>query len=217
MSELTLAERVEAAQEEVDAAYRNFQMAETDGAATREDSEEAYEDMVKAQDVLYRLKLAHAPVQTIQMIPVYATVSTDPDNGSFGDCMRCCYATILGLSADQVPHFFENGHEDVDATQQRHWLASKGLGLVQVSYDESSPLISLLGWWEKMFHDTAVILTGTTANSTAHSVVVHRGKIVHDPSGAGIAAPIAGQYHISIFTALPHSVGVPFPPLEGQS
>jgi hypothetical protein len=119
--------------------------------------------------------------------------------------VRCCYATILGLGADQVPHFFDGGCEDVEATRQRRWLATKGLGLIQVPYasDSAAPLSAFLQHWGRAIPDNAVILTGATANNSPHSVVVYRGKIAHDPSGAGIVAPIQGHYVISIFTALP--------------
>lgn len=42
------------------------------------------------------------------MKPVYMTVTHDPPN-SYGDCFRCCVASILEVNVEEVPHPYAGG------------------------------------------------------------------------------------------------------------
>lgn len=107
-----------------------------------------------------------------------------------GDCWRACVATILNLPATEVPNFVDLGGEDWKAWPKltREWLAERGLALYEMCCSAEYTIESLLKWRSHDSPDVPVILVGSSANDS-HAVVAMGGKIVHDPSGAGISGP----------------------------
>ena len=162
-------------------------------------------DLSDAADVLYRLRLEPPEIPTWPMKQINNQVKHDPDNGTYGDCHRCCYASILGLEAHQVPHWHETGHEDTNLSQQRHWLAQRGLTVMEVAFrHDEAGLESVLDYLKMFGNETPVIFSGNGADSVGHSVVVFRGEIVMDPTGSGIVGPADdGNYWLKMFSPLP--------------
>ena len=142
------------------------------------------------------------------MRPVSCTHALDES----GDCWRACVATILGLSAPEVPHFVhldeQGGGDWIDLT--RTWLNGRCLGLV-VRHCNSSDwsLDDVLLYWSAENPGTPIIVSGEAGDdpSDNHAVVVLNGRIAHDPSGIGLAGPMVNNekdadrfWRISIIT-----------------
>lgn len=55
----------------------------------------------------------------------FCKVKHDPQNGTYGDCLRACVATVLG---HDVPHFFEDGCDGETGIQRlREYLKTINL------------------------------------------------------------------------------------------
>lgn len=129
----------------------------------------------------------------------------DPENGSWGDCHRTCFAAILGVEQADVPHFFdqdrggEAGNEIADA-----WLAERGLVQGTVVFPGETDFDLLLQTLGHSMPGVAVILGGRSRNGTDHSVVLLAGEIVCDPTDGGIVGPCkTGFYHVTFFSPAP--------------
>ena len=100
----------------------------------------------------------------------------DPDVGSIGDCWRACIATILGLPAEDVPHFeklaTQVGVEVSGTALTAAWLEDRGMTLAQVT--------DALLWTGDGF---LCIASGTSPRDPdVRHCVVHDGvDVVHDP------------------------------------
>lgn len=122
--------------------------------------------------------------------------------GEFGDCWRCCIASIVDLPASDVPNFFHiaNGRaadgpecNKIAYELAREWLAKRGLGIFRVwAYGEWS-LEKVLDQYGGFSPEVPYIVHGTPAGERqgemAHAIVAAGDQIIHDPSGAGIAGP----------------------------
>lgn len=71
--------------------------------------------------------------------------------GNRGDCMKCCFASVLELDYDDVPHFA--AMEDWYG-ESRRWLAARGWALhgfnVAASHEDlpvAKPSITVDGYW----------------------------------------------------------------------
>lgn len=61
----------------------------------------------------------------------FCKVKHDPENGTYGDCLRACVATMLG---HDVPHFFEDGCDgETGQTRLRDYLFYQNLVPVMFS------------------------------------------------------------------------------------
>ena len=113
------------------------------------------------------------------MIPVSCmTVHNPPE--SYGDCLRACVASILELPSADVPHFYRDGCDNVQADAElRGFLNTQGLGLVTLMHPAPSSIEDV----QELVHNTApgvpYILFGHE-----HCVVCHGDKI-HNPNWAG--------------------------------
>lgn len=111
------------------------------------------------------------------------------ENGQIGDCWRCCVAAIVGLPAEQVPHFLENEIKDpsrsMDADTQE-WLNQRGLMMVEAS------VFRFHRWASSRFRLPAVIAAGPSPRSKKmgehHAVIMREDKLLYDPhpSGTGL-------------------------------
>jgi hypothetical protein len=128
------------------------------------------------------------------MTPVDMTVKHKPEEGTYGDCFRCCIASILDLPAEEVPHFCGYDFDQDPARWYRDltaWLAPRGLSYfgLEVNPDQFGPQwfsgIEASGF--SCFH----IMSGETERGTRHSVVGRNGELAHDPhtSRSGLARP----------------------------
>jgi len=130
----------------------------------------------------------------------------DPDNGVWGDCHRVCFAMILGLEAEEVPHFYEEGpdpdFEEVQKERIKSFLRSRGLVEFHIGYSVSchDDILYTIG---AMTPDGAYILGGTSTRGCGHSVVCLGDKIFHDPTGSGIVGPMKdGYFWVTIFSPI---------------
>lgn len=106
------------------------------------------------------------------MKPVDMLVLNDPENGKVGDCFRACLASLLEVSAEEVPHFL---HDDcsIKIFYERiaDFLKPRGLKFIELwSYDKE--------WHPNVEYHT---IHGDTTRGTYHAVVGKNGVVVHDP------------------------------------
>lgn len=119
------------------------------------------------------------------------TLIHDPANGVYGDCARTAIAIMLGLWADEIPHFCFDGPDEDTFNQRRDtWLLNRGLSIVSINYcyDCKEDLLSAM---DKAYPHTPYILLGKSSLGCHHNVVCIGGEIVCDPSqfDSGIAGP----------------------------
>ena len=117
----------------------------------------------------------------------------DPESGAIGDCLRATVATLLGLPAEDVPHFVRAGIEagdcpagcDDDGTDDHDhgyawwdslldFLMNRGLWVQHLPTDDPPPRPHLA--------------SGPGPRGPQHVVAVDADGIVHDPhpSRAGL-------------------------------
>lgn len=136
------------------------------------------------------------------MIPVDMIVKHDPANGVYGDCFRCCVASILEMKAEDVPHFMQLGEASADFWYKdlNAWLKKEK----QLSYLEiQSHTDHWLEWnaYEEAGFSPYYILSGRSPRDE-HSTVGRLGKVVHDPHPArtGLIGPSRyGLYCLGFF------------------
>ena len=133
-------------------------------------------------------------------------IKHDPDNGTWGDCYRVCFAMILGLEPLDVPHFYEQGKnvdEVVKAKLIKDFLST--LGLVEVAIaNPVEDYADILQTMAFLSPGVAFILSGESRSGCGHSVVCIDGGIFHDPSGTGIIGPMEdGYYWVTLFSPKP--------------
>lgn len=126
------------------------------------------------------------------------------ENGEVGDCWRCCIAAVLGLPAEEVPHFLRNEdgtlNHSIDADTQS-WLNERGYVMLFANALGMSMGLHFPRWGKKPFDLPALITCGPTERSRGlgkhHAVVTIGDGIVYDPhpSEAGLTA-IVEQYLI---------------------
>lgn len=118
--------------------------------------------------------------------------------GEPGDCYRACIATVTGHDIHGIPNFnalaVGEGFDHSANMQKmaREYLALYGLAIFETYCNGEWPLDRALEHLSAYNTGAPVILHGKPERSCdpGHSVVLLDGRIVHDPSGAGIAGPI---------------------------
>lgn len=113
------------------------------------------------------------------------------------DCFRACVASILELPLATVPD--ADGADWLDGYNT--WLAARGLALVVVP--PSGGVIP---------QGYAIGVANAGSPDRDHAVVLHDGKIVHDPSP--LVRPLGTWAWGAVFAAL-DPAGVPIPPGGG--
>lgn len=118
------------------------------------------------------------------MKPVDKLIVHDPENGLFGDCLRACVASILELSAEEVPHFYRNGFGD-----ENHLKAQAELdeflaryGLVQMCFPWDGLMEKNGATTRKIIENSWSIIGGKNAQGVDHAVVGCGLTPVHDPN-----------------------------------
>lgn len=123
---------------------------------------------------------------------------------SYGDCHRVCFATILGLQPEEVPHFYETPETDGEKLITG-FLADLGLKQAHVLYQGESVLADILHATKHMMPGVPAILGGFSRTGCGHSVVILDGEIFCDPTGSGIVGPMDdGFYWVTLFVAKPN-------------
>ena len=111
------------------------------------------------------------------------------ENGQIGDCWRCCVAAVLGLPAEEVPHFVQSMEAqviNVDADTQE-WLNSRGYALVQSEPHGQSSAFQFPRWASAGYGFVMPVIAIGPTNRTGkdsgpfHCVVQVAGRTVYDP------------------------------------
>jgi predicted XRE-type DNA-binding protein len=91
-----------------------------------------------------------------------------------GNCMQAAVASLLDLPLSEVPHFAESNNAVVC------W------DLFETFLEGCGKTVDLAP--ELRIPDTPYLASGTTVRGTRHMVVMHEGKLLHDPhpSRAGL-------------------------------
>jgi hypothetical protein len=107
------------------------------------------------------------------MKPVDQTRMHDPERGLIGNCAQAAVATVLGLDLQDVPDFTAGGISGSVESASGFWrtfndyLESRGLIAERINSNYGSEALHLA--------------SGLSPRGTAHMVVRHGFKIVHDP------------------------------------
>lgn len=113
-----------------------------------------------------------------------------PDEGIFGDCFRTCLAILLGVDADEVPHFMGSG--EFDALQFDDWIEENGLHLMKVVFPGHEPMENVMISANVFGIGLPYILSGWSRTPSNHCVIAQGKEIVCDPSllDSGIVGPM---------------------------
>lgn len=128
------------------------------------------------------------------MIPVFMTVKHDPPH-TYGDCYRCCIASILEVPAHVVPspaaRGFDNWSEEM--TKLDDWLGSRGMYHFFIKTDTEN-----LPAWQGVLNGYYIL--GGKSPRAPHVVVGLGRQIVHDPhpEGGGLKPDDDGMYSIGV-------------------
>lgn len=122
------------------------------------------------------------------MIPVNQLIPHDPERGHYGDCMRACVASLLNLSAEEVPHFmYDNPSSEEYCKRINGFLRNRNMLLMTVpAWD--------IDKWRKLSHIEADIYHVISDESPRfpgelHAVVGKNGIVVHDPHPTKMGLP----------------------------
>lgn len=116
------------------------------------------------------------------MIPVQCRVKHDPENGTFGDCLRAVVASMLELNAEDVPHFYhdncdgETGHERLRVFLQMDDLVPF------VSYFPGNENLENILQSQAVLNPNVYYLLFCSTDDGDHVVICQDGRIVHNPS-----------------------------------
>jgi len=113
-----------------------------------------------------------------------------PDEGVFGDCFRTCLAVLLGVDADEVPHFLRSG--TFDDAEYEQWLKSNELHLIRVTFPGETPQENVMFTADQMGGGLPYLLSGYSRTPSNHVVVAKGNEIICDPSltESGIVGPM---------------------------
>jgi hypothetical protein len=140
--------------------------------------------------------------------------------GEAGDCYSACIATVLGVPVDTVPNFNElavrQGLEGQDGSlammqMARDFLAPRGLSIFNTYCNGEWPIEKALDYFSGHSPGVPIIFHGKPLLSTdeAHAVVALDGRIIHDPSGAGIAGPCGDWWFMDVIAVAAHWQSAP--------
>jgi len=97
--------------------------------------------------------------------------------GRGGNCHQAALASLLGLALDDVPDFC-NRHGDDWMDRENEWLARYGLFCMYQRADEVRDG-SLK--YASYYVPCIVAVQSLATLGLLHSVIMHRGQVVHDP------------------------------------
>lgn len=120
----------------------------------------------------------------------------DPANGVYGDCHRTCYACLLDLNPEDVPHCGEGGKpsEHFHEIMER-FLETRGLATVSCPFQAT--LEEVLHHQKYVNPNHYYLLGGQSKTGCGHTVVCLNDEIIWDPSltDSGIVAPMEDGYY----------------------
>lgn len=109
-------------------------------------------------------------------------VKTDPEAGSYGDCLRTSVASILDFDKPElVPHFLhDNCSGEIAHKRLREWvLTAKNLVPFYMIFDGNTQRKEVLEHMQLLNKDVAFLLFGSTQDGD-HVVICRSGKVIHD-------------------------------------
>jgi hypothetical protein len=119
------------------------------------------------------------------VIPVEQRLLFDAETGQRGDCLKCCFASLLELEYDDVPHFAAMG--DMWWIEQTNWLRDRGW-LLANAYWTTAPGSDgqrLTGYTEGYWlAGVRSLRTRPDGSNLGHTVVMLDGDLVWDPHPA---------------------------------
>lgn len=139
------------------------------------------------------------------MTPVTCRVKHDPENGTYGDCMRACIATLLDLDAEAVPHFFHDGKDEEGGKRLTEWLAGQGYYPFRELGPRDMTLEDVLHYQSAVNPHAHYILYGSTGSGGTHVVVCKGGAVVHNPAWYGshiVGPPVGLDWQIMVLARL---------------
>lgn len=125
----------------------------------------------------------------------------EPEKGIFGDCYRTCFAILLDLDAEEVPHFCEKGllPSGEQDRLMKEWLGTQhGLMMATVPFfGKETPPQSIYDTLDAHSPGILFILSGWGRSNVNHCVVASGKGIVCDPSltGSGIIGPCDDDFY----------------------
>lgn len=122
------------------------------------------------------------------MIRQFCKVKHDPENGTYGDCLRACVATMLG---HDVPHFFEDGCDgETGHKRLRDYLMTLNLSPFTWALDADQVSKDALFEFMRVNNTNINYLLFCRCGGEDHAVVCRDGAVVHNPAWAPY--PVSG-------------------------
>lgn len=108
-------------------------------------------------------------------LPEFIGMTQFAEQGKVGDCWRCCIATLVYLTAAEVPHFVEL-HEGDWLFQTNEWLYQR-FGKKLFNGPAEYPVIPGDPAW------LPVIVIGKSSRGFGHAILAdgNSGDMIHDP------------------------------------
>ena len=125
----------------------------------------------------------------------HCLVRHDPANGTYGDCLRACVASIMDMDSQHVPHFADAGADATVAMRwMGEWLRTYECAPFIVAYPGDISLAELLDMHRTINPDSVYILFGGTGGGD-HCVVCRGGQVIHNPAwiGSRIIGPLSND------------------------
>ncbi|MCT6719805.1 hypothetical protein [Acidovorax sp. K2F] len=111
------------------------------------------------------------------------------------NCMQCCVAYMLGMPISQVPHFAQGNDPVACWDGFQSFIAKQGYTAVMLPGDQRP--------------ESHYLASGKSARGTSHMVVMHDGKLLHDPHPTN-----AGLVDVQCIWLLAKSAAAPTPPTQ---
>jgi len=134
------------------------------------------------------------------MIPVVCRVGGDGKDGTYGDCLRACVASILDKPSQDVPHFYHDGCDGEEGMiRLREYLSSIGYAAVFNSIPKEHDFEEALLISGQAIPDCHYLMFGD-----GHVVVCANGEVAHDPAWVKtiprLRTPIEDDWIIMVVT-----------------
>lgn len=111
----------------------------------------------------------------------FCKIKHDPENGTYGDCLRACIATLLGYD---VPHFFEDGCDGETGHQRlRDFLTTKEIVPIIFSFPGSVSKEDLFEFMREQNSGVKYILF-CKCGGEDHAVICQNDSVVFNPAWA---------------------------------
>lgn len=116
------------------------------------------------------------------MIPVKQTIKHFPTKGEYGDCHRACYASILEIPIDRIPHFGFDGTPDGELFNKRCNDFLKQFGLKEAHFVYDCDLDFVFRVMKAHNEGIPYILGCKTIKGFPHSIVCINDQVFNDPA-----------------------------------